>query len=79
MLRLTNCLPNKIFFMKTDFLYHEDSHYSGVLKYCGVYKLLRCLSKNRLYTKMFRIHLFSIFTSCCTRALMPLNREDTDK
>jgi len=26
----------------------------------GVYKLFRCLSKNRLYTKMLRIHLFSI-------------------
>jgi len=25
-------------------------------------KTLRCLSKNRLYTKMLRIHLFSIFT-----------------
>jgi len=25
-------------------------------------EILRCLSKNRIYTKMLRIHLFSIFT-----------------
>ena len=30
-------------------------------KYCGVYQILRCLSKNRLYTNMLKIHLFSIF------------------
>jgi len=24
--------------------------YTGVWKYCGVYKILCCLSKNRLYT-----------------------------
>ena len=33
-------------------LFHEDSQYTGVWKYCGVYKILRCLSKNRLFTKM---------------------------
>jgi len=27
-----------------------------------VYKILRCLSKDRLYTKMPSIYLFSIFT-----------------
>jgi len=46
-----------------------------------VYKILRYLSKKkRLYTKMLRIHLFSVFTiktPRCARALMPLNREDT--
>jgi len=36
--------------------------YTGVWKYCSVYKILRCLSKNRLCTKMLIIHLFSIFT-----------------
>ena len=30
---------------------------------------LRCLAKNRLYTKMLRLHLFSIFT---------VNRERTE-
>ena len=34
------------------------------------------MSKNRLYTKMLRIHLFSIFTIKTPRAL---NHEDTDK
>jgi len=28
----------------------------------AVYGILRWLSKNRLYTKMRRIHLFSVFT-----------------
>ena len=42
-----------------------------------------CL-KNRLYTKILRIHLFGIFTiktplARCARALVPLNRKDTDK
>jgi len=39
------------------------------------------MSKDRLYTKMLRIHLFSIFTikTSQARALRPLNREDTDK
>jgi len=35
-------------------------------------KILRCLSKNRLYTKMLRIHLFSIFTIKTPRALPAL-------
>ena len=34
------------------------------------------LPKNRLYTKMLRKHLFSIFT---IRSLRPLNRDDTVK
>ena len=46
---------------KFKFLFHEDSQYTRIWKYCAVYKILRCLSKNRLYTKMLRIHLFSIF------------------
>jgi len=33
---------------------------------------LRCLSKNRLYTKMLRIHLFSIFTIKTPKALAAL-------
>ena len=59
--------------------------YTGVWKYCSVYKILRCLSKNRLCTKMLIIHLFSIFTIKTSRALAalapyrPLNHEDTDK
>ena len=52
-----------------------DSQYTGVWKYSGVYKRLHCLSKIRLYTKMLRIHLFSIFTIKTPRTL---NREDTD-
>ena len=38
-------------------------------------EVLYCLSKNRLYTKMLRIHLFSIFTIKTPQALavlMPL-------
>ena len=31
-----------------------------------------CLTKNRLYTKMLRIHLFSIFTIKTPRALAAL-------
>jgi len=31
-------------------------------------KILHCLSINRLYTKMLRIHLFSIFTIKTPRA-----------
>jgi len=52
-------------------LFHEGSQYTGVWKYCGVFKLLRCLSKF-FYTKMLRIHLFSIFTSKTPRALAAL-------
>jgi len=44
------------------FIFHEDSQYTGAWEYCGVYKILRWLFKNRLYTNMLRIHLFSIFT-----------------
>jgi len=40
------------------------------IKYCAV------LSKNRLYTKMLRINLFSIFTIKTPRAL---DRDDPDK
>jgi len=32
----------------------------------------RCMSKNRLYTKMLRIHLFSIFTIKTPRTLAAL-------
>ena len=42
-------------------------------KICGVYTILRCMSKNRLYTKMLRIHSFNIFT-----IKTPRNREDTE-
>ena len=45
-------------------------------------KILRSQSKNRLYTKLLRIHLFSFFIIKMPQALaalMPLNREDTDK
>ena len=42
------------------------------IQYCGVYTILRCLSKNRLYTKMLRIHLFSIFTIKTPQALTAL-------
>jgi len=46
---------------------------------------LRCLSIKKVYTKMLRLHLFSIFTIQTQRALdapaplSPLNREDTGK
>jgi len=56
-------------FENLNFYFHGDCQYTGVWKYRGVYKISRSLSKNRLYTKMLRIHLFSIFT------LRPLNRE----
>jgi len=39
-------------------------------------EILRSLTKNRLYTKMLRKHLFSIFIIKIPRAL---NHEDTDK
>jgi len=45
---------------KFEFLFHEDSQYTGVWKYCGVYKLV-CQS-SVLYTKMLKIHMFCIFT-----------------
>jgi len=38
----------------------------------GVYKILRCMSKIRLYTKLLRIHLFSVFTISIPRALVVL-------
>ena len=47
-------------FRKFEFLFHENSQYAGVWKYCGVYKRVRCMSKNRLYTKMLGINVFSI-------------------
>ena len=37
-----------------------------------MYKIVHCLSKNRLYTKMLRIHLFSIFTIKTPLALVAL-------
>jgi len=51
---------------------HADSQYTDVWKYCDVYKTLHCLSKNRLYTQMLRIHLISIFTIKKPRALSAL-------
>ena len=59
-----------------EFLFHEDSQYSGVSKYCGVYLILRCLSKKRLYTKLLKIHFFSTFIIKTSPAL---TRDDTDK
>ena len=59
-------LMSNLFFtqldLKIEFLFHEDIQFTVVWKYCGVYKILCCLSKNKLYTKMPRIHLFSNFT-----------------
>ena len=57
---------------KVEFLFQEDSRYTGVWKYSGTNEILRRLSKNRLYTKMLRIHLFSIFTINSPRALAAL-------
>jgi len=37
-----------------------------------VQKYMRCLSKNRLDTKLFRMHLFSVFTIKISRALTAL-------
>ena len=37
-----------------------------------VQKYMRCLPKNRLDTKLLRIHLFSVFTVKTTRALAAL-------
>ena len=28
---------------KFEFLFHEDSQYTGIWKHCGVYKILRCV------------------------------------
>jgi len=42
-------------------LFCSQSQYTGVWKYYGVYKMLRCLTKNGFYTKMLRPHLFRIF------------------
>jgi len=36
---------------------------------CKIIKILRCLSKNRLYSKVLRLHLFSIFTIMTPLAL----------
>ena len=70
---LSNLSDNCIFW-KFEFLFHEDSQYTGVWKYCAV-----CLKID--YTQR---HLFSILTvktsgALCACALRPLNREDTDK
>jgi len=61
-----------LLFFKFEFLFHEDSQFTGLWKYCGVYEILPCLSKNRLYTKMLRIRVFSIFTIKTSRALATL-------
>ena len=61
-----------VLFWKSEFLIHEDSQDTGVWKYGGVYKILRYLSKNALYTKMLRMHLFSICTIKTPRALTAL-------
>ena len=34
-------------FRKFEFLFHEDSQYTGVWTFCVVYKILRCLSKKK--------------------------------
>ena len=65
-------------------MFHEDSQYTGEWKYCGVYEIhvLRCLSWNRLYTNMLRIHLFSIFiimTETCTLTFYVFNKFFFDK
>ena len=61
-----------VFFWKFEVLFHEDSQNTDVRTYCDVYNILRCVSKNRLYTKMLRIHLFSILTIKTPRALTAL-------
>jgi len=73
-------LASNLFFAQSDFefLFHEESQYIGVWKYCGVYKILRCLFKNRLYTKLLRIlvqyiHSYNTTGSRCAHAIMPLN------
>ena len=61
------CFDNLIYyFMKT----------ADVWTYCMYTKLLSCLSKDRLYTKMLRIHVLSSFTRKTPRSL---KHEDTDK
>ena len=66
--------PNQIavFILKFEFLFHEDSQYTGVWKYCVIYNILYCVSKNRLYFKMLRIHLFGASTINAPRALAAL-------
>ena len=64
---------NSRMFRKIKFLFHEDSQYTGIWTYCGVYNILRCLSE--IDTYMLRIHVFSIFTITTPRAL---NHEDID-
>ena len=67
--------PNQIaecFEVKVNCLFHEGSQYTGVWKYCSVYKILRRLSKNRLYTEMLRVHSFSIFIIKTPQALTAL-------
>ena len=50
------------------FLFHEDSHVTDMdILRCT--EMLHCLSKNRLYTKMLRIHLFSFLTIKTPRVL----------
>ena len=52
-----------------NFIFHKDNQFTGVWKYCVKYEILRCLFKNRLFTEMLRIHLFSIFTIKTPRTL----------
>ena len=42
--------PNRRIFKKNEFIFHEDR--CIIWKYGGFYKILRCLTKNRLYTKV---------------------------
>ena len=49
---------------------------TSVWKYCGMNTILGCLSRNRLYIKMLRINVFSIFTfktQWALAALAPLD------
>ena len=59
-----------VFFESLKFCFMKTANkYTGVRKYCGVYKIWRCPSKTRLYTKMLRIHLFCIFIIKTPQAL----------
>ena len=83
--RIWTKLLSKLFFAqsiwKFEFLFHEDSQYTGVWLYCGVYKTLRCLSKQQYKLRCLE-YICSVFSPLilrCACALRPLNREDTDK
>ena len=54
-----------MYFWKIEFLFLEDSNYTGVCKYCGEHKTLRCLSKIRLdYTLRCLENICSVSSSC---------------